>query len=484
MAIRATGSLSRAWARLRSSSRVARTPAAWAALLLLLLVAVAHALVDAARWRRSRAQERAGEGFFAGELLPVVDMDAARSPKSVDYANAALKFFYSSGRTATNPALVSKDILYFNPTRNDVVCQLGSASLMANCRRSLDTIDYVTCEDEFIALPETDCMSVSVARDPFADADCGVRVLDRSYWFHKRCTALRVIYRDSSTSQGALYLSPDGPSTALTVLSRPMFVTLSGGQLRAVSYTRVDGVQNQVSDYDSDRAGETLLPLVAVDQSKFSVDLLGLSDREVVRSRQAAQSQAINASQPLARVGGFPLPGSDAYSVPIDVSTTLYYLSPNLMAAMPPQTPVPAPSGATPSLNSVTFYFAGPSRTAERSLLTDPALNIKTAGGALVATPAGSGGTAAPSCSIPLPEGVTLATVTYTMDLVIMFAASDRRVVLRHFPVSTVLSISGAMRAKSVVPDALVGMVDAACIPNFAHLAKNVCFFKSPRGPA
>ena len=398
----------------------------------ILAVSVFHVI------RATEASEATeAEGF---EQLTAVDMSVARSPKSLRYNRAALKFFYSDGADA---GLVTADALFFNPTVNDVVCTLANSRIAATCDAGMDRIDFVSCADTttpFDALGSCTSQSTRMSSAPDAPSDCGLRVLDRYYRLAKSCLVLRAEYFESRGTKGLL-LATDSPATVTLVLSRPMFFAAPDSHLCAVSYTHVPGVANQLCDFDSASGGKTLMPFDGTSALDQRTRTLSESMRNL---KSAVYRPAAEATR---------------------VYTTIYYLNYDAHA----QASVPAPE--KPAFQVLTLYFdlkGPPVLTQPLPLFSTPALSVAIDGATVSAkTKAGK------VSSIEVFPS-SLLVVTYATNLIIMCCVSNTRVRIKHFPGQDILTITDSVRAEAKAAAAAPARLfphDNACIPNFADLA-------------
>lgn len=156
-----------------------------------------------------------------------------RSPKTQQYVNASLKYFYSSGSAA---GVDNSAVAFFFPTWNDVVNKLFSppggqtGDYATNQQKDTDHIEFISCRDmATLQSPLTDCsqMMAEANKQPVNTTDCHVRIVDFRYIFSKTCVLLSATREDvpgSTATQRVAITSLDDYAAKFMLLARPVFI--------------------------------------------------------------------------------------------------------------------------------------------------------------------------------------------------------------------------------------------------------------------
>lgn len=421
-------------------------------IVLLVLVSLIHAT----SWRENRMHVASpmAEPF---EVVSSVEMNIARHPKSQFYAEAALKHFYSDG------LLVNDNAMFFSPTTNDIICQLGSESVSQGCEVGKSRLHAVSCKDITTMLKSAyDCSRATtlVAREPLNRDDCKVRVMDGFYDFNKSCVSAPVtVVSDTSMSMGSTAYG-----TRVFVMSRPCFLVGPLSKLYTVLYDGGAPGSQTMSDFDSSRSASLQLQVAPITDNRIwnPTEGLGMQEAAKILRGHVDEKKAV----PLANA-----PVAAQQPTVVVMPVTMYYL--NYVRPIPE---LPADTRANPKLNVITLYFPASSlRGKSGQLFSLPGqkfvitLAIVRGEQALVVQT-----DAAAEQYIPvLQDGMVV--VTYTTTLLLMASFNRRRVCFKRFGGQPMLNVPrqaaiNAATQSGPAPNE-VYPYDNASVPNFADVA-------------
>lgn len=418
---------------------------------------------------------------FAEEfaLLPTVDAQSVRSTKTSAYARAGLKHFYSDG------ALMGDDMIFMQPTNNDILCKLGSQAVAsAVCRRSSDYIWAVSCRDDTtMPFPSVDCSGeiLETALEPNDRRDCTVRVLDSMYRFVKMCTivACRV------SSEDWIVLEPSSPATAVFLLSRPMFVTGPLTQLYAVQWAPDASSQNSIMDFDSSRTASPIkVHLSIVSDPTIWPTGEGMTLHQsidmVLNNNGSELGPPVGASGMISTPSLLMLPPTSTLSPVLDLTLTSYYMNYLRPLHNPPQM---SRGNNNDVRNVLTLYFVQ-SRAAPRAgaVFQVGGLSVvyqRSQDGSRTDLVVRNGSSASAAATIPvLQQGIVI--VTFTTNMIILVSANKHRVCMKHIPGQPMLLAPAAARSRAALiapPPPMAFPYTNACIPNYADLLFKVGLF-------
>jgi len=188
-----------------------------------------------------------------------------KGPKTPLVAVNGLHWFFSDGSLKNDTIELSKHV-YFMPSEKDTLCyytQQGTPmpdkikfkSMEINCRLLLPSEFAV--EDQRPLPRDMNCSNKSIDQPPLASEDAEMRVLNSTYYFHKRCMTLRDVRFTQTGSTFTMELDSTSYSTKALMLLRPIFISSMNSMLYSVSYAG-DGSDyaigdNTPIDYDSTR---------------------------------------------------------------------------------------------------------------------------------------------------------------------------------------------------------------------------------------
>lgn len=208
-----------------------------ASLLLMALVVHARTMRDASALRLAGA---AVEPFAQPGYM------AAQRRKTLAYARAGLRFFYSDG--ALGDASVPAH-LYLLPTTHDIDCSLGDAARQARgCAPANSRIATLAAREARTAAGGAGTTATCAAAFPTASrlsqpGDSGLRVLEGRYDMTTACAVVRgrIVSTPNNPRVFRLVLTrPAAPETRALLLMRPTFVATATSRLYAVDPAGLD----------------------------------------------------------------------------------------------------------------------------------------------------------------------------------------------------------------------------------------------------
>lgn len=437
-----------------SNLLVVRSGHARAVVIICVAVLVLVVLMHSLKWRDTRFEE----GF---EVVPQVNLAAARHPKSLAYVRAGLRHFFSDGVTNTSTQFFT-DALFFMPSQNDIICRLGSASVQSACLPARSRIDAVSCRDHTTLIRSAVNCSTQVitsSKEPTQKEDCHVRVWEGRYAFNKLCMTLN---QTLVTSNDKILLAHGQYTTKVMVLMRPMFLVGPLSRLYAIDYTKylTGNDRNWLNFYDSDIPAPVAVHLTLVTDTTLVDPNEGI---DLVKSSQLVRVDREAERNPQAPIAP---PLSPSLNIPVALPTTLYYLN-YMHREITPVAPY----------RVLTLYFRTPHSS---QIDRDPGihfssshLNVRATAGKQNGTVTAYTNNGGQGYQVPLiPDG--LVVITYTTTLLMMTTFSPKRVVARRWKVPELRSISAAQYQSVVLtapPPPEAYPYDNGCIPNLADLA-------------
>jgi hypothetical protein len=213
---------------------------------------------DAVEYLRSITE--AEEGFSNPTQLPI------QTRKTGAYLDNGFAQFFSTDSEAHRQQSRDQHSLYFEPTTDDVVCDLTTASTPSARRGCAPHIDTITAQDTMSFLP-TSVAPRGTLRGPAAampvDATASnVYLSGGIYAFHKTVLHVRAgIVTQTEQAQGRqvqrtfLYMPCGNLSTRVFVLLRPLYVRSNTTAARLYRLNWKDAA----ADYDSTRSGQNFV---------------------------------------------------------------------------------------------------------------------------------------------------------------------------------------------------------------------------------
>jgi hypothetical protein len=406
------------------------------------------ALFHASTWRDSR--------FFQAETFATssqVNISTVKSMKSDRYWDAGMKYFYSDGKmilsngmTATN----SNGDMFFTPSRNDMVCKLGSQEMLSGCDILRARVDTVSRRDTTtLVSPVYDCTrSVEgTTKQPLDLQDCEVRILNNMYTFSKMCISVNVMIGVSDASGNeTLLLDPQDYGAQMLVLTRPIFISGPMCALAApldMQQIVFDSTSNtpyplrikKVNDnsiWDTSKPGTSFLHFIKTVMSASN------SSTDIMASKNADQK---------------------ARTTPMAVPITLYYLN---------YSKGPGKSMPENASNNVLTLYIPVYTDSVGPMFKSPAFSVSLVGTKFTVTPRNSS-----PLVVEAPTNGHIV-MTYTTTLLIVATMSRNRMAIRHFTSLPYLKVTGTdvQSARAMHPaTAAVFPYTNTCIPNFADVA-------------
>lgn len=379
-------------------------------------------------------------------------------PKSKAYAVAGFSSIYSDGVTVPARAM------YFSPSYNDIICQLGSADAKNMCSTEKSSLGYTSkMDDTMITKPSFDCTKnvSSLALEPLNPNDSMVRIFNGMYEFVKVCVTTPIIMRDPNV----IIMDPTSYGAKMLTLARPAFV--SGPLSKVYSVT---GPVVTTEDSNEDLFDST-------SKSVYSINVSEVTDPMVTGAKTQQYPSLYNMLQQMLQdstTGG---------AIPISMSMFYTKYQQKSLVASTDAT------STTASGMVVTLYIDVPANVVPGQLYASTALNLF-----LDANDTNQGndmdlhartmddGAVTPTDHFLPVRPDSFVVVTYTSSLLVMTAfsrATDRRVTHRtfagrQFPAFTAAELDNAA-AKYPAPHTIYPY-DNTCIPNLADVALKMGF--------
>ena len=406
------------------------------------------ALFHASSWRDSRLFQP--EAFATSSQ---VNINTVKSMKSDRYWDAGMKYFYSDGKiilsngtTATN----SNGDMFFTPSRNDMVCKLGSQEMLSVCDALSTRVDTVSRRDTTtLVSPVYDCTrSVEgTTKQPLDLQDCEVRILNNMYTFTKMCISVTVmIGADDESGNETLLLDPQDYGSQMLVLSRPIFIS---GPMCALAVP----LDTQQIAFDSTvRTPYPLRIRKVTDNSIWDTSNPGTSFINFIKTVMSASNSSTN-------IMASKDADLRARSKPMVLPVTMYYLN---------YSKGPGKSMPEKADNNVVTLYIPVYTDSVGAMFQSLAFSVSLVGTKFTITPRNSN-----PLVVEAPTSGHIV-MTYTTTLLIVACFSRNRITIRHFTSLPSLRVTSkdVQTAMALHPaTAAVFPYTNTCIPNFADVA-------------
>ena len=399
-----------------------------------------------------RAKQRAKNEPFVNEQTVVTTLKQFKSDR---YAAAGMRYFYTDD---TSPTDVRTGAIFFHPSQNDIVCNMGSKDLSSTaCDKTLTTLSYVTCADPTTTWrPDVilqECPEVLMSPNDLTD--CQVRVMRSVYQFVKICFRLTGSV-STSGSTTVLTMPSSHYTTAALVLSRPVFVSGMGCKVMAPVY--------DPSAYPRNDGSNTMLNFDSKNTTPVVVNLQYVSDGVIMNDKQQDLVGMVNVIREAGKSTYQP-PSSSSNSGTVVIPMVANYL--NFMRSHPRD------RGSSGN-RVLTLYINMALPMKEPFNMTSPLFRVSAGGDAKTVTVS----TAKGNKVIPATKTAWII-VTYTTTRILVASLDKDRILFRTYTGEANFTATDADVAKAgklfPSPPAVYPYKTDA-IPNFADVAIKLGF--------
>ena len=414
-------------------------------ILVCVVIVMLVALFHTSSWRDGRLLNES----FAALEEGFVDIEQVKTLKSEKYWMAGFKYFYSDGRLMLPDGRVSTTAngdMFFTPSKNDMVCKLGSQDLLRVCDSTQMRIDNVSRRDTTtLVQPSFNCtrMVDNTSQEPMDSDDCNVRILNNMYTFVKMCISVTVMLGSNDRDGNeTLRFDPSDYGTKVFMLSRPIFIT---GPLCAL--TTPTNLQSTVFD-SSVRSPYVVSVKTITDTNIWNMSDPGSSFLSFVKNILIASNGRIMSNADA---------DAKAKSTPVVLPITMYYL--NYSSDLGNSRPTQADN------NVITLYI--PTFGTIGRMFSSRSFSVTMTAETFTVSVSGR------KYTVDTPKNGHVI-LTYTTTLLIVVSLSKERIRINHFTGLPALKAADddVATAKLLHPsNQAMYPYTNECIPNFADLA-------------